>query len=111
MKKYMLFMFEADYPGGGALDFDTDFGSMNDVAEYLREKSKKIEYRLPIWHVFDTELRSIVACSAWINEEGINPDKVIPESSYGGTSSEIENETTFDSGVELVMDTLSWRVA
>ncbi len=110
MKRYMLFLFESAYPGGGVLDFDMDFDSIDEVADYLREKAKTIVYKLPIWHIFDIENRSIVACSAYFETGGYMPNEVRPESSYGGTSGDIENSIELSTEAELVTDILSWRV-
>ena len=103
MKRYMLFMFDSAYPGGGAIDFADDFDSVDDVAAYLFLEASKSENRLPIWHIFDTEIRRVVVCSAWIDQR--RSPEAIPEGSYGDRC--IDGDVISED-VELVLDVKAW---
>ena len=103
MKRYMLFLFEATYPAGGALDFVEDYDSIDQIAAVLRQLTREYEDGVPIWHVFDTELKLVVAQSAYLKAGEATPRK-----SPGERCVDYNDVVAIDA--DLVTDVMVWRL-
>lgn len=55
MKRYMVFMFDAYYPNGGASDFVRDYDELENAKASVEESSPEEA------NIYDTDLRAIVA--------------------------------------------------